>query len=89
MLSRRRKLLILLAGMALLAIVAGKVLAIAGLIILLPIYALLLASVFLIVAVVIGIVIVPVGQLFAERYEEKHKPALKTQEDETERREAA
>ena len=89
MLSRRRKLLILLAGMALLTLVAGKVLAIAGLIILLPIYALLLASIFLIVSVVIALVVVPVGQLLNKRYEERHKPAAKTQEDETERREAA
>jgi hypothetical protein len=88
-LSRRRKLLILLAGITLLAFVAGKVLAIAGLIILLPIYALLLASIFLIVAVVIGIIVVPVGQLLADSYEESHKPAPKTEEDETERRKAA
>jgi predicted membrane protein len=88
-LSRRRKLLILLAGITLLAFVAGKVLAIAGLIILLPIYALLLASIFLIVAVVIGIIVVPVGQLLAERYEEKRKPAPQIQKEEPEGRKAA
>jgi hypothetical protein len=68
---------------------AGEVIWIIALAILLPIYGLLLAGIFSIIFLAIATVVVPVGQVLADRYEEKHEPAVQFEEDHTDRREAA
>jgi len=65
--TRHRSLLILAAILIAAVIGAGRLVAMALLTLLLPVYALLLASIFLIVFVVLASVIVPIGHRLLDR----------------------